>query len=333
MRYKIIASALIAILAAAGLPLAVTAQEAPAASVKTEPTSKPVLIYSHGVRLAGDLWTPPGAAPSKKRPALLLMHGWGGTKDQLNRDYAPRFAAKGYYVLTFDYRGWGESDGDLLPVGELPKDRTGKFQVEVREVREVVNPINQFDDIRAALLFLKGEPGVDPAKLGVWGTSLGGGLALRTAIEHPEIRVLINQIGSVNPIVAYQVLPTSSPAHPDNVDQWRSAIARGQAPSVPGPQSKVPGLKGYADHPEIIRHTPLKNVETLRAATLIIDAADEEFFDIKDNGVLLYDRIKEQTTASYAALPGKHYDLYGGASREKALELQFDWLKQHLPIE
>ena len=296
-------------------------------------TSKPVVIYSKGVRLAGNLWSPPNADTAKARPGLLLVHGWGGTKDQLNANYASDFAARGYYVLTFDYRGWGESEGDLQPVKELPKDRGETFIAEVREVRDVVNPNNQFDDILAALSYLKGEPGVDATRIGLWGTSLGAGLALRAAIASPEVKVLLTQIGSFNPYAGYAALPGTSPAHPNNIGAWRSAIARGAAPSIPGEDSAVKGLKGVGHHPEILRHFPMENVEKLRAPTLIIDAENEEYFDIKQNGNAFYEKIKEQTEARYETLPGSHYDLYRGEGRAKALSMQLNWLSKHLPLE
>ncbi len=303
----------------------------PATAQEVASKSKPITIYSHGVRLAGDLWTPPGVQAGEKRPAILMIHGWGGNKEELNL-YAPHFSKLGYYILTFDYRGWGKSDGDLLPVAELPKDRGAEFQVKVREVREVVNPINQYEDISAALSYLKGEPGVDATRLAVWGTSLGGGLAVKTAIKHPEIKVVIDQIGVVNMQDWYARLPKTSPLHADNIEVLRSAIARGDAPSVPGPDAKWGKLRGVADHPALHRHTPMENVESLRAATLIIDAAEEELFDTAQNGRLLYERIKGQTTASYESVPGTHYDLYKRPAVEKVVGLQFQWLIKHLPV-
>ena len=73
-------------------------------------------------------------------------------------------------------------------------------------------------------------------------------------------------------------------------------------------------------------------VDRLRAATLIVDAAEEELFDIAENGALLHARIKEQVNARYAAVPGKHYDIYRDSGYAKALAMQSAWLQEHLPV-
>ncbi len=307
-----------------------------ASSTATSATKKSVSIYSQGVRLAGDLWSPQAATADEERPAILMMHGFGGKKDELNRLYASKFAAAGYYVLTFDYRGFGESDGDLLPVGNFPHHGGDAKEMKVREVRDVVNALNQYQDIEAALLFLKGEPGVDADRIAAWGTSLGGGLALKAAIHHPEIKVLIAQVATVNMRPFYTALPKISPVHADNMEKFQIAVARGDYPFVPEKPFWMEFSahhKGFAHAVANFIHEPMKNVETLRAATLIIDAEKEELVDTKEQGALLYERIKDKTTARYEVLPGTtHFDVYDKDDVvAAALALELAWLKEHLP--
>jgi len=76
---------------------------------------KEITIWSQGVRLAGDIYAPKNVPPGTKLPGILLVHGWAGKKDHLKRNYAPQFAKLGFVVLAFDYKGWGQSDGPLLP--------------------------------------------------------------------------------------------------------------------------------------------------------------------------------------------------------------------------
>ena len=71
-------------------------------------------IWSDGTRLSGDLWRPGGSEANDKLPAIILCHGWGGIRSHLNAAYAAHFARAGYVVLTFDYRGWGDSDSRLV---------------------------------------------------------------------------------------------------------------------------------------------------------------------------------------------------------------------------
>jgi dienelactone hydrolase len=295
-----------------------------------EPASEPITIWSDGVQLAGDLWKPEGLQVGEQRPALLMVHGWGGTKSHLNQAYAPRFAALGYIVLTFDYRGWGDSDGKLLRTGAKPQGDMEEYVLRVKEVRTIVDPIDQLEDIRNAYYYLIGEANVDPQRLAIWGSSLGGGLALQSAATLPGFQVLITQVGAVNPQAGLQ--DPQSPLNEQAMISWRSARARGEATPFPGPETTAEGLTGFPDWPEYVTYDPFASRNDLTAATLIIDAADEELFDIQRNGHALYEDIKDRLSARYEALPGKHYDIYRGESYQTALELETNWLREHLPL-
>jgi putative heme-binding domain-containing protein len=121
-----------------------------------EVAARPVDIWSDGTRLSGKLFIPTQElAPGEKLPAIVMSHGWGGLAQHLNEAYAPYFAAEGFVVLTFDYRGWGESDSRLVVV-----------QDEVEAVREVVDPWDQIEDIVSALHFIEGEEIVDYERIG-----------------------------------------------------------------------------------------------------------------------------------------------------------------------
>ena len=118
--------------------------------------------------MVGDLYEPTGLEAGAQAPAIVMSHGWGGTKEHLRR-YAPRFAQLGIIVLAFDYRGWGESDGRLVVDGVMPeRDSSGLLTVRATEVRDVIDPWDQLLDIGNALDFLLGEPAVDPQRIGYW---------------------------------------------------------------------------------------------------------------------------------------------------------------------
>src|SRR3712207_9379939 len=63
---------------------------------------------SHGTRCAAWLYRPDGVVD----PAIIVMgHGFGAIRVMRLDAYAERFARAGFAVLVFDYRGWGDSDG------------------------------------------------------------------------------------------------------------------------------------------------------------------------------------------------------------------------------
>ncbi len=112
--------------------------------------------------------------PLTPKPAALivLVHGLGGVYEMRLDAYARRFAEAGYAALTFDYRHFGRSDG-------LPR------HLLVRE--------EQQKDIEAGIEFGKTLEGVDPERVVLWGTSLGGGHVLDVSARRQDLSASIIQ--------------------------------------------------------------------------------------------------------------------------------------------
>src|SRR5262245_50485372 len=103
---------------------------------------------SEGVRMHADVYAPKSNV-SGPLPTIVMSHGWGGTAAML-RPQATAFAKAGYLVVAFDYRGWGESDSRVIltkPAPDAARKADQRFTAEVREIREVVDPIDQATDI------------------------------------------------------------------------------------------------------------------------------------------------------------------------------------------
>ena len=106
-------------------------------------------------------------------PAVLLLHGFGSSKDEVGGMYArvaTALAQKGIASLRIDFAGFGKSDGD-----------TGSTTIDA-----------QLAQAKAAFAVLKATKGVDPNRMGVLGFSLGGGIATLLASGQPmEIKSLV----------------------------------------------------------------------------------------------------------------------------------------------
>ena len=70
-----------------------------------------VTFFSDGIELVGYLYPPSGIEPGERRSAVLVCHGFGAHQARVLPDAAKRLAAAGYVAMTFDYRGFGESQG------------------------------------------------------------------------------------------------------------------------------------------------------------------------------------------------------------------------------
>ena len=133
-----------------------------------------VTIWSNGVAMDGDIYRPKDLDPSRRAAAVVLSHGWGGSKATGER-YAAKFAAAGMVSLCFTHCGWASSAGQVVLVGDRPDlDRNNEGVAKVRLIREVVDPVEWIQNFRAAVDYMEGEPGVDTDRIGAWGTSFGG---------------------------------------------------------------------------------------------------------------------------------------------------------------
>ena len=126
-----------------------------------------ITIWSQGVRLAGDIYKPTNLEATKKKlPGIVMVPGWGGSKKNLEKNYAPHFARQGFVVLAFDFKSWGESDGPLVALEPLPQtEEAAEVILKANHIREFVNPLSMSEDVRAALNYLGAEPGVMPENL------------------------------------------------------------------------------------------------------------------------------------------------------------------------
>ncbi len=76
-------------------------------------TSEEVRFHSQGSAIAATLTLPDGAGPDHRVPGIVQGPGWLGLRDaKLYRPYHEALLAAGIAVLVFDYRGFGDSEGD-----------------------------------------------------------------------------------------------------------------------------------------------------------------------------------------------------------------------------
>ena len=283
--------------------------------------SRHVDIWSDGTRLAGDLWFPKGLKSGDKLPAVILCHGWGGVRSHFNRAYAPEFTKAGYVVLTFDYRGWGDSDSRLVIEEKMPEpDERGMTTVRARAIRELVDPFDQTEDIIHCLNFLAGEPGVDPDRIGLWGTSFGGGHVVYVAANDPRVKCIVSQVPSMDGAwVNLYFQP------------FKLAIqrARGEIDPVPQGVNKIGRLNGTPFLSRIAKYHPVEYAHLLKIPVLIIIAAKEELMDNRMHGERVYNIVKGKVPAKYEVFSGTHFEIYG-KGRLPSIKMAIEWFDLHL---
>ena len=278
-------------------------------------------IWSDGTRLAGDLYYPSVVKEGDKLPAILLCHGWGGVKSHLNQAYAPFFAKAGYVVLTFDYRGWGESDSRLVMRDKMPyRDAQGYVTVRAQAIREVVDPLDQLVDIESCLDFLSGEPMVNAAKIGLWGSSFGGGHVVYTAAHDDRVKCVVTQVGAMDSVWWVPLQQAK-----------REAVkrARGEIDPVPQGGQPVGQLKGTPYLSRMMDYSPIRYADQLKAPILIIEAEKDELMKPAEHGQRLYALVKDRIPAEYWLFPGTHFEIYD-KGRMEAIQRSIAWYDRYL---
>ncbi|MEU7903198.1 alpha/beta fold hydrolase [Actinoplanes sp. NPDC049118] len=120
------------------------------------------------------LYLPSGG--ETKVPAVLLGHGFGGTKNSVSDD-AEALADRGYAVLTWTARGFGTSGGEI---------HLDSPDYEVRDASRLL-------DWLAAQPRVLTDAAGDP-RVGVVGGSYGGALALLLAAQDPRVDAIVPMI-------------------------------------------------------------------------------------------------------------------------------------------
>jgi len=128
-----------------------------------------------GVTLSGWLYLPQDLA--KPVPCVVLNTGFCGTKDFLLEKYALRFVEAGFAAISFDYRHFGDSQG---------------------EPRQIYSVSKQLEDNKAVVAFARTRSEIDAEKIFLWGTSSSGNYGIMLAAEDKRIAGVIGQTPSLD---------------------------------------------------------------------------------------------------------------------------------------
>ncbi len=238
----------------------------------------------------------------------------------------PYFCSAGFVALTFDYRGWYESDARLVtPKAQPPLDADGYMTLRALPLREVVDPLDQNRDIRNVIDWLMAEPTADVDRIGLWGSSFGGGHVLHVAGTDPRIKAVVSQVPGMGPA------PDARGFTAMDADAQRiaSRMARGEVPIVPRPSGVPEALKGSPDVRTMWQYLPRVAAANIKVPTLILDQAEEEYGGRENSGLAARNAMPTTTMVDYHVFPGTHYDIYDKNYRDSA-RMARDWFTAHL---
>jgi fermentation-respiration switch protein FrsA (DUF1100 family) len=128
-----------------------------------------ISFLSSGIKMRAWLYLP----DERENPPLVIMgHGLSGIRELGLAPFAERFTKAGFAALVFDYRHFGDSDG---------------------EPRHLLDIQLQREDWQAAVDFARTLPSIDTQRIALWGTSLAGGHVLKVAASDRNVAAVISQ--------------------------------------------------------------------------------------------------------------------------------------------
>jgi dipeptidyl aminopeptidase/acylaminoacyl peptidase len=190
---------------------------------------------------------------------------------------------------------------------------------------------DQAQDIRAAISFLAGEPNVDPSRIGLIGSSYGGGLVTWVAANDPRVKCVAAQVPGMG--------GGRGPAAEKRMYDLLTKQSRGETEPVPFETGKPTGqMAKYANmryNPaKGIGYSPIEAAEKIRAPMIIVMAEKEELMDNKQNGEKVYAIINAKKDVPVVAHTIKgitHYGIYKEGFAE-ATKLEIEWFSKHLKV-
>jgi pimeloyl-ACP methyl ester carboxylesterase len=168
-----------------------------------------VSFQNGNAKLDGTLFIPSTKGP---HPAIVLLHGSGPLTRYSFGPYPHFFTSLGFAVLIYDKRGAGSSSGIRLDAS------TGTAMTDSLYPDELVG------DALAAMRVLQLREDIDPNKIGFWGSSEGGMLAIQVAARSQQAAFAVNSSGFMEPLwqtLRYQAraIPRSKGASPTQIEK------------------------------------------------------------------------------------------------------------------
>jgi hypothetical protein len=255
----------------------------------------------------------------------VLAPGRGETATTIEK-YAAHFAARGLVAMVIDYRGWGRSGGFLQTVEQVKTDdrlRFSQMTARVRIRRQRLIPQQQILDIRNALYYLQGEPGVDRARVGVWGVGLAGGHVVALAATDARIKAAVAQA----PVIEGRDTPQQASAPTGELLQ--AELKRARTGQWPPPGAAARALAELETRLALAEYHPFWYVEQIPQKTAVLFVIAEKDLNNETHAVAASKLLKGPTRV-VSVSGATHARMDRGAAFDTAANAAAEWFLKHL---
>lgn len=291
---------------------------------------EPVYFQSEKEIIAADFYRPKAI----KLPVVIVMaHGLAAQRNFGLAKFAKQFAAAGYAMINFDYRGFGGSTGK--PRGLV------SIQQQLLDWKNILEQIQKRKDINTR-------------KIVLWGWSLSGGHVLQLASELRFIQAVIAQtpyidgqeslklypkkyLSKVSALVAKDYMSKRLGLEPHTMpvvsESSYSCLATPE--SYRGYLSLVPADTDWIEQVparimfSLARYRPIQVVRKLTVPVFLLGATQDQLVPIE---VTRLCATNLAPFVQYHELPIGHFDAFNDQWFEKNIRLQINFLHQYVGV-
>jgi dipeptidyl aminopeptidase/acylaminoacyl peptidase len=250
---------------------------------------KPVVFENQGERLLGILHEP-DSGNKRPCPGIVMCHGFAGQKIEPHRIFvkmARALSSCGFYVLRFDFRGSGDSDGDFSGAtisGEI-------------------------SDALQAVEYLSGSEGVARESIGLLGLSLGGTIA--ACVSWRDLRIKAAALWSPVADIPGVFKANLEPEKMEKLAQTGSYDYDGD-------------VVGMGFIRELEKFNPVEEIRKFKGQVLIIHGDNDELVPIS-NSRQIHDALKERS--KFIIIRGAGHTFDSDDLEKQVVESTRDWFK------
>lgn len=273
----------------------------------------------------------PARRGDERLACVVMAHGFAATREERLAPFAERFAAAGFAALVFDYRHFGDSEG---------------------EPRQLLDIRRQQDDYRAAVAYARSRAEIDPERIALWGSSFSAGHVVSVAAGDPSIAAVVAQspfadglaqARAVRPVPALRLTAVALR------DQAGALLGRapvripvlgapGTVAALTSPESE-PGFRAMLS-PEsrwgeeiaarvmlrVTTYRPVRDAHRVTAPMLVC-VAERDDLTPSEPGVRVAERAPRGELRRY---PCGHFDVYAGTWHDRMVADEVAFLERHL---
>lgn len=291
-------------------------------------TRQTTFYVDGGFPLYGKLFLPRGFSPREGRwPAVVVGHGINAISIGIEK-YAARFANRGLVAMAIDYRSYGFSGSEVsLLEADTTTDERAVWEREARVQlkRTDLNNFHEVEDYRAAISFLQNEPGIDPDRIGIWGSSNGGSVVIMVAEQDARIKAVVSQVAGVGSRPATGPVAIPAAALADSIQRART----GKGAEVDGGFSFRTKIDLWSN--QINREfRPGSMIDRIPEATKVLSIIAEHDELIPAAGAPDAAKAFKGTWQVIVVPFMTHFQMYSGTAFEVGSTLAADWFLKYL---